>query len=385
MFAEDQGLGLEFDYGRGTANTVQLESRRPERRTVSLSKNQLQQAKRAFTTRRVDLSAARGLLVEGVKPKAGDLVLARVTHIGHHKKIELPDGRRSALYVGDEIVVAYGNRYAPDQFEAVVPDDLAPCDLVAGGGVAGLVLARHASTRQPTQITPLGLLADKNGKVLNLSRWALSAPSTSRRPTVIAVAGSSMNAGKTTTACHLIKGLRRAGLKVGATKVTGTGSGNDMWAMVDAGASPVLDFTDLGHASTFKLSEDEVLNVALALIDQVAASKCEVIVLEIADGLFQKETAALLTAPAFRDRLDALVFAAGDAMGAAFGVDWLRRNGLPVVAVSGLVTASPLGLREAAAATGMPLAPIQQLADGAQVAQVVLTGAATPMAAVAYP
>ncbi|MCA1675687.1 MAG: hypothetical protein LC799_27080 [Actinobacteria bacterium] len=32
---------------------------------------------------------------------------------------------------------------------------------------------------------------------------------------------------------------------VGATKVTGTGSGADYWVMVDAGASCVADFTDL--------------------------------------------------------------------------------------------------------------------------------------------
>lgn len=69
-------------------------------------------------------------------PHAGDLVLARVVKIGQHPRIELPDGRRSHLYIGDEVIVCYGARYAPDQFESHVPKEMGPCDLVAAGGLA---------------------------------------------------------------------------------------------------------------------------------------------------------------------------------------------------------------------------------------------------------
>jgi len=48
----------------------------------------------------------------------------------------LPNGRRQTLFEGDEIIVAYANRHAPDQFEAEVPDSLSDCHLVASGGVA---------------------------------------------------------------------------------------------------------------------------------------------------------------------------------------------------------------------------------------------------------
>lgn len=376
MFYEDRGPELGPSVLGSVVNPSEFEIRRRARKTSTFYKTQLQSTKRAFTTRRVDLTLARGLLVDGARPQAGDLVLARVETLGHHARIELPDGRRSALYIGDEIVVAYGARYAPDQFEAVVPDDLGACDLVAGGGLAGKVIARHSKTKLPTRIQPLGLLADRNGAPLNLAQFTLPQTFVAWRPTVIAVCGTSMNAGKTTTAAHLIKGLRRAGLRVGAAKVTGTGSGGDVWSMADAGASPVYDFTDMGHVSTFKVEADELERIALQLIDHVAAARCEVVVLEVADGLFQIETAALLGSARFRERLDAVVFAAGDAMGAAFGVDWLRRHGLPVVAVSGVVTASPLGREEAIAATGLPVAPISQLSDGAQVTQIVFNGAA---------
>lgn len=79
--------------------------------------------KAAYTTRHVRLESACSVELAD-RPETGDLVLARVTELGQHYRLELPDGRRATLYEGDEIVVAYGNRYAPDQFEAVVPDDL---------------------------------------------------------------------------------------------------------------------------------------------------------------------------------------------------------------------------------------------------------------------
>ena len=152
--------------------------------------DRIARAKRAYSVRRACLEPQDGLSLVGAIPQAGDLVLARVTQLGMHQHLESADGRRQRLWPGDEIVVAYGRRYAPDQFEATVPDDLAPCQLVAGGGVAARVLSRHASVKPATQIEPLGLLADARG-VLNLQRSALGA-ARGRAPLTVAVLGSSM-------------------------------------------------------------------------------------------------------------------------------------------------------------------------------------------------
>jgi len=221
---------------------------------VPVSQSQLESAKRAYTTRRCDFGDVRYLLTAGTAPQAGDVVLARVEEIGQHSGLHAVSGRRSTLFVGDEIIVAFGNRYAPDQFEAVVPTDLGPCQLAAGGGVAARVVASHVKMRKATQLRPLGLLADANGRPLNLQHYSLPCvEGRPRRPVTIAVVGTSMNSGKTTTAAHLVRGLRAAGLAVSAAKVTGTGAGGDPWLMRDAGAAQVLDFTDAGHASTYKL------------------------------------------------------------------------------------------------------------------------------------
>lgn len=321
-------------------------------------------ARKSFTTRRVDFSGVRGLLRTGA-PNSGDLVLARVDAIGQHTRLEAPTGRRTKLYPGDEIVVAYGARYAPDQFEAVVPESLSPCDLVAGGGVAASVLSRHARMSKATRIIPIGLLVDAEGERVNLARFALPVVAALPATTgpVIAVAGSSMNAGKTTTAAGLVHGLSRAGLRVAGIKVTGTGSGGDLWSMGDAGAEWIFDFTDMGHATTAGLPIAEVERITSGLIGHVAALGADITVLEVADGLFQNETAGLLQSPVFASLVDGLIFAAGDAMGAVGGVEWLRRHGLPLRALSGLLTTSPLAMRETAANTDVPAVTLSELID----------------------
>jgi hypothetical protein len=57
----------------------------------------------------------------------------------------------------------------------------------------------------------------------------------------------------------------------------------------------------------------------------------------------------------------------GDALAARAGVDLLDAVAVPVLAVSGLITASPLASREAEAATGLPVLSPSQLAGGAAV------------------
>lgn len=324
-------------------------------------------AKISYTPRHVNFEAATTLLTgEHVVPTVGDLVLAQVDKIGQHAALQLTTGRRANLFPGDEIVVCYGHRYAPDQFKAEVPRTLSPCHLVAAGGIAAWALSWHANMKSPTAIIPVGLLADANGQRINLSGAGLAKHYyLYNSPHIVAVVGTAMNAGKTTTAANLIHGLTNAGLKVGAAKVTGTGSGNDIWFMRDAGAKLALDFTDAGFPSTYRATVAQVENIFITLISHLAKAGMDVIVVEVADGLYQAETAALLQSPLFAKAVNNVIFAAADAMGATAGVEWLQRKGLPLLAVSGLLTASPLAITEAGAATGLPVLTKNMLRNAA--------------------
>lgn len=340
---------------------------RPRSVGASRLAGRLGRAKLAYTLRHVPVEALQHLIEAGPDlgpspwPRAGDVVLARVEEIGQHQRLELASGRRATLFEGDEIAVCYADRYAPDQFEAEVPFDLGPCDLVAAGGVAARVICHSTRVGDPTRVVPLGLLADARGRRVNLADWAaVAAPPRTARPTAVAVLGTAMNAGKTTAAANLIRGIASANRRVGAAKVTGTGAGGDVWLMSDAGAHPVLDFTHGGLPSTYKVPPAKVQAVFTQLVDALSES-VDTAVLEVADGLCQRESAALVASPVFREAIDGVVFCAPDALGAAHGVRLLAESGVPVSAVSGALAASPLAMREAHQLTGLPVLDLEAL------------------------
>jgi hypothetical protein len=359
----------------------------------ALAPLRLVRAKKAYTTRflaeRLSHSP-KGFFLRsgtGVAPAPGDVVLARVGGVGQHPRLESPASRRQVLFLGDEILVAYGHRYAPDQFLAEVPADLGQCHLIAAGGVAGLVTARHALMGQPTLLAPVGLLADDRG-VLNLGRLAphrLSAVGTAtypaRRPSVIAVLGTSMNSGKSTALSCLVRGLSEAGLAVSAGKATGTGSGNDPGMFVDAGAVKVLDFTDFGYPTTFQLNHERVRGLFSDLVRALTDSSPDVVVVEIADGVYQGETRALLADPVFQATVDRVVFAATDALGAIAGLQVLHASSIDVAAVTGVLTSSPLAVREAAEATDVPVLATATLCEPGVALDLLPVSAREPAAA----
>lgn len=315
-----------------------------------LDQKRFSRADRAFTTRRVPTSAMQVLLdsgdLDGYCFRPGDLALARVDRIGHHQRLERANGRRARLFTGDEIILALGPRYAPDQYEAFTPTTLGPCHLAAAGGIAGQIMTIHDRIIRPTEITLLNLIGSGKKQPLNLADFAINKQrNIATMPTIIVV-GTSMNAGKTTSAAALIHGLNAAGLRVGAAKITGTGAGGDFWHYQDAGAAHVVDFVDAGHAATYMVTPDELERTTVALLAELQDAACDISVVEIADGLNQQETCALLSRPLLRKLSPKVIFSAREASGALHGVSWLTAGGFDVACVSGLLTRSPLAMRE---------------------------------------
>jgi hypothetical protein len=296
-------------------------------------------------------------------PRPGDLVVSRVTRIGVHDHAEDRVGRHMRLFPGDLVVGAYGNRYATDFYEGYVSRG-SRTHLLTAGGLVGDVVATHDAHGLPTELEVVGALADADLRPLSTEDFAAPLPAwTAPRLATIAVVGSGMNAGKTTTAAALVRGCARAGLLAAAGKVTGSGSGKDRWAYVDAGAHSVSDFLDFGMPSTFGYPLERLAFTMLAIRNTLAACGADVVVLEIADGLLMPETSGLLEQ--LGGVADTVVLAAVDALSARSGVEILRGLGLPVQALSGLVSRSPLASREAVAAIGLPVLSPRSLADGA--------------------
>ncbi len=328
----------------------------------ALGPSRFDRAKLSFLSRVVPTSKMHDLRID-MRPKSGDLVVTRVLDIGHHGRIDLNTGRRTTLFRNDKLVLVYGHRYSPDQFESKVPGDLGPCHIAAAGGLASLVISKRVGMADPTVVEPIGLVVDANGKVLNTLDHALQAENHSKSVPVIAVLGTAMNSGKTTTAASLIYGLKSTGLKVGATKVTGTGGGHDYYRLLDSGAHQVLDFTDAGFPSTYKLAPFAVESVMATLMSRLVSAGSEVVVVEVADGVLQGETAALLQSDTFRNSVDGVLFASRDALGAVAGLRQLEQLDIPVLGVSGICGDSPLAAREARNVLGVSTYSMADLMD----------------------
>jgi hypothetical protein len=300
------------------------------------------------------------------RPRVGQLVVAEVLKIGKHTAIEERSGLSVRFFPGDRIVGAFGNRYATDQYEGYVPRRSSRrCDLLSIGGVCGSVASRHDGVRAPTRLRVLGLVGDGHGQPVNQRQFAVEPGPPLGTGQVILVVGASMSSGKTTVGGALVRGLVRSGFRVAAGKLTGTAAGKDPRYYQSCGASPVLDFVDAGFPSTYMLDQDELHEIVTRLLSRLRALSPDYVVLEVADGIFQRETAMLLRSPEFRAAVDHVFFAANDSLSAESGVRHLRQYGVPLRAISGVLARGPLLMREAEAATGVPCLTPDRIVDGA--------------------
>ncbi len=294
------------------------------------------------------------------RPRPGDVMYGRIATLGHHRELENKNGRIHRLTDSTAALFVYGNRYATDAFEALVPDEaMTYADLVARSGVIGRVHVRNSRVLTPTTVKILGRVLDKEGRPVSTLDHSLIKPTTTDkkfpRSKLILVVGTAMNSGKSTAAVAIAYALTTMGHKVRSSKVTGTASLKEILHMNDAGASVYNDFTYLGHPSTYMLDEQEILRIFNDLDLKFANNPRNFWVVEVADGILQRETAMLLSNPQVKERIHRLVFCATDAFGAIGGLHILEDvYGLYPDAISGVVASSPLGIRELTDYTKVP-------------------------------
>jgi hypothetical protein len=318
--------------------------------------------KASWATRRITADLQWGAVNS---PAVGDVLLCEVLQPSLHLRLETSTGGRSRLYPGDYILCTVGARYATSLLEGAADIDGEFADLLSASGLCGRVVHRSAKTQRATSLRVVAQ-AYRRGRPVNVRSFRLGP----RRPPLnepawVLVVGSAMDSGKTTACTSLINGFARAGLKVGAGKLTGTASLRDLHAFRDAGAEPTLDFLDCGWPSTAGCTVDELQEVAGQICAELRSEGVDVAVLEIADGLLQPETSALLGR--LRDRLTtpAIVLTACESLAAVAGVDLLRSWGLAPTAVSGVVTSSPLAIREVEQAIDIACIPTSELGSRA--------------------
>ncbi len=283
---------------------------------------------------------------ETAPPRPGDVALVHVERAGFHKYLTTADNRRLRIYPGDHFVGVFGNRYASDAYEAAV-QGLDNLSLLTAAGMIGTIMSKHREMAEPTEISLVGFMCGAEETRLNLKQRLFRPAPTRRRPrNLIYIVGTAMNAGKTTAAARLIRGLCGLGLNVAACKLTGSVSNRDQDELAAAASHEVIDFSDFGFPSTYLCSKEELIELFHGMLAEVSADDPDVVIMELADGLLQRETAMLLAEPEIQQAGRGVVLSAESALSALWGTERLRHLGYQVVAVSGKFTSSPLAMRE---------------------------------------
>jgi hypothetical protein len=306
-------------------------------------------------------------------PVAGDVAIFEVLSIGKHTQMQGEQIRNVKIIPGDLIMAAFGTRYATEQFEGYLPIEIADeYHILGAGGTVGILHSSHKKFEKvgPTTLRLIGYAVDKQNNIINTKKMCVDEMQTfsgvqSSLTKVILSIGSSMDSGKTTTAAHLVKGFKTTRHKTAFIKLTGTVFTKDKDLAFDMGADMVADFGDMGFPSTYMCSENELLNLYETLLAKVAACSPDYVVIEIADGIFQRETEMLLANHKFMAGIDAVFFSAGDSLSAVQGVKTLQDKNIHTTALSGLFTASPLLVREVKERINLPVFTIEELSEGA--------------------
>jgi predicted nucleic acid-binding protein len=241
--------------------------------------------------------------------------------------------------------------------------------ILGAGGTVGVLASMHYKFKDigPTTLKFTGLAKDHFGKIINTKeikkKQVINFTGAAAAATKIILSlGSSMDSGKTTSAAYLVHGLKKAGHKVAYIKLTGTVYTKDADLANDLGADTVADFSDFGFPSTYMCDLTELLDLYESLVSSVLLEHPDYVIMEIADGLYQRETKMLLTCKSFRQTIEAVMFSAGDSLAAINGIKILNNWNLYPAVISGLFTASPLLIREVKENTTVPVYDIDQLA-----------------------
>ena len=286
------------------------------------------------------------------EPEHGDIVLARVQEVNPaYPNLETASASEVRLSNGDVILGTLGIRRALYGFSGKLPARLTPGDvlhLLNKGGVIGECTAFHRALGWPTRIEYLGTVL-REGRALNLldSGLELKTGPLPKTPLIL-VMGTCMNSGKTAVCKEILRLFSERGFSVNAGKVAGVACFQDLKGMKEAGAQEVLSFHDFSLAPTAQVSD--LAPIARSLVNHLAKSEPDFIVLEMGDGILGGyQVASLFEDREFLERGLCIVLCANDFMGVWGSLQWMTQQGHdprehPVL-VAGPVTDSAEGIR----------------------------------------
>lgn len=184
--------------------------------------------------------------------ETGDYVVCKIVKKGSDTfKLELPNGRMRGVMGGESLVGALGIRHATleatGSWEKTGANGI--MHVLTAGGLLGKLTSKSVYIHEMTKVQYVGH-AFRNDKKLTMNNFVKSIEYKAFNIPVVLFVGTSMSAGKTTSARIVTNIFKMAGLKVVAAKLTGAGRFKDILAIKDVGADAVFDFVDAGLPSS---------------------------------------------------------------------------------------------------------------------------------------
>ena len=268
-------------------------------------------------------------LIEHGRCRKGDIVLAKL--LSTLKKpvnyLRGANGKKFRAKKGSLFMGCISNRYAPKILEAIVPKRLKKGDvinLLEIGGTLGIVKsAKPGYVRKEAEF--LGFVSYK-GRRINIRDYSIKAKEVKGSPKVIVVVGVMEDSGKTFTITELTGGLVKKGYKVCVGKLTGIGNARDVLLSKRKGAKKVLSVIDTGWPSSVGLSRKQLDDVFMKIFSNLAEVNPDFIILEIADGLTQRESAMLMKSKLLMKYKPHFILSVKDPVGAYGGEILMKKK-----------------------------------------------------------
>lgn len=244
--------------------------------------------------------------------ETGDYVVCKIVNPGSESlKLELPNGRMRGVIGGETLIGALGERFAT--LEATgswrnVEDDL-KMSVLTGAGLLGKLTSKSAFIPKMMKVKYIGH-ASREGKKLTMESYVEPIGKAEFNTPVVLFVGTSMSAGKTTSARIVTNLFKQAGYKVVGAKLSGAGRYKDILAIKDVGADEVLDFVDVGLPSSIcsKASYTEKLD---KMLNRIALVNADIAIIEIGASPLEPYNGDIAINK-IRDNIKCIVLSASD-------------------------------------------------------------------------
>jgi len=244
--------------------------------------------------------------------ETGDYILGKIINAGGNDlRIELPSGRMRGIIKGDYLLGVLGERYATLEVTGSWKqvDDTLKMHVLTAAGLLGKLSSKSVFLPELMEIQYMGH-AFRNGKKVKMADFIPTVEQLPYRTPTVLFMGTSMSAGKTTSARIVTHIFKSAGYKVAGAKLSGAGRYKDIVALNDAGADAIFDFVDVGLPSTLVPKEvyQERLKQLLSLIQ---GAQADIAIIEVGASPLEPYNGEIAF-EAIKDQIKCTILSASD-------------------------------------------------------------------------